>query len=234
MKIETNSKQINPLDLQRLVDGELDLERTQQILGVAEANPEIWKTICSAFVENQLWKSEFVSVDSGIGELNHKDVAVKDREIGWSPAKCLSLAASIFLATSIGFLVMDSGEIGVPASHVSQQQPPDENLAVSPDGPMLANSDGTDLNQTPALYRMQLQDEKGNQFMDSELPLYSGGQAEAERWMRDISSRSNSLTRSPVDSGYQMERNLRYLSGRLGDGRRVVIPVHGIEFSPGQ
>lgn len=48
--------QFDAITLQRLIDGELDLEQVQGLLQVAEADPESWKTIAVAMIEDQLWE----------------------------------------------------------------------------------------------------------------------------------------------------------------------------------
>ena len=230
-----NKELINPIQLQRLVDGELGLDETRQILHKAERNPELWRLIGSTFVENQLWQSVFVTGQNQHSEAPLKNAPHRNSHVGhWTPIQWLSLAATVLLSVSIGSLVIDSGEVQPGVDSVAGNVASVPELE-SDERLQLADTASTvDLNQTPALYRMQLQDDQGNEFMDSELPLYSGRQADAERWMRDISSRSKSMGAPMVDSGYQLERNLKYLSGRLQDGRRVVIPVHAYEFTPGQ
>jgi hypothetical protein len=52
---------INPLDLQRLVDGECDDAEIRSLLTDAESNPENWRAMASAFVEDQVWQKQFRS-----------------------------------------------------------------------------------------------------------------------------------------------------------------------------
>ncbi len=52
---------INPLDLQRLIDGECDDAEIRSLLTDAEGNPENWRAMASAFVEDQVWQKRFCS-----------------------------------------------------------------------------------------------------------------------------------------------------------------------------
>lgn len=46
---------IDPLQLQRLVDGELELEQIQAMLQEAESKPENWRDIATSFIEDHLF-----------------------------------------------------------------------------------------------------------------------------------------------------------------------------------
>lgn len=47
---------IDPITLQRLVDGELDLPQVQQLIKEADVSPDQWRDIATAMIEDRLWQ----------------------------------------------------------------------------------------------------------------------------------------------------------------------------------
>ena len=229
-------KTIEPLDLQRLIDGELDFEQTQQMLKLAESDPESWRLIASSFIENQMWQSEF-AVDTVAGE----DMAVnrfeQGKSFGSGYVKWFSLAAMVLLAASVAFLFNDS-ETGVAGAGVEDQVPSQKLVSdgeIQQDINTIPRFDngGDDLNQMPAMYQVQMEDPNGNTFVDSQVPLYTADLVNARKWL-GRSEVSEQMRRELADSGYGVIHDVRYLRGRLKDGRNFLIPVRNYRFSPGQ
>ena len=150
---------IESFQLQRLVDGELDHDEIRQLLTDAETNPASWRLIASTFVEDQIWKAEFSEqleqsesesasrMSAGASENHHAP------RMWW-----MSLAASVALALSVGFLVGQgdfatgssstdpngvAGGIVDPEQSVRSQAP--LAIAQTPNG-------GDDLKMNPAVY----------------------------------------------------------------------------------
>ncbi len=231
---------IDPVRLQRLVDGELGLDEIQRLLRAAETQPDLWREMATTFVENRLWQNSFVelngSVDSSFGktetaspvEAHPVDSAVDpgtfDRN---SPGWWLALAACVILALSIGFT---AGQWGRDAGSMS----PDVALQI-PDAPAVAD-------ETPRLnqivyrpdYQMQIEDTNGNQLMDSNIPLYDIRRAEQLGLTLKPRVIPDEVLQQIRNSGYQMKQNVQYVSGRMNDGRRFVVPLRQFEFVPGQ
>ena len=223
---------MEPVQLQRLVDGELNFEETQQILKSAEDNPDLWRSIASSFVENQLWQSEFCgqhgfNMDS---QLQTKPMRPVDSRsyfrTGW-----LALAASLLLAISIGGLLVNSDSLGPETQPVSLADNTEvlQNANALVDDPQL-----DDLNQRPAVYhRVQVEDPTGHQYVNSDVPLYSVDPSELQKFISKDDLPEDVRQRA-ADSGYGLQQNIRFLSGRLNDGRRFVIPVRKYSFFQGQ
>ena len=60
--MSSNRPKLDPLTLQRLIDGELDTQQVQEVLLQAQASPEQWKSIAVGFIENQAWQGTFLSL----------------------------------------------------------------------------------------------------------------------------------------------------------------------------
>ncbi|MEM6692622.1 MAG: hypothetical protein AAF664_24545 [Planctomycetota bacterium] len=54
-------------ELQRLIDGTMTAEQRQFFLQLADENPEHWRTIALAFVEEQTLRHELTSLSNGLG-----------------------------------------------------------------------------------------------------------------------------------------------------------------------
>lgn len=222
---------MDPIQLQRLVDGELSFEQTQSVLCGAKDQPQLWETIATAFVENQIWQSEFSSQLECSSAAKPVGSAIATERSAYQVGRWFALAASLLLAVSVGFLV------SWPSDSV-----PGENSGLLANGQQASantslerGAELDDLNQRPAVYhRVQVEDPTGNQYLNSDVPLYRVNPQELEHYVSNDGYLSDDVRRRAADSGYNMQKNVRFLSGRLNDGRRFVIPVRKYSFSQGQ
>ena len=214
----------NPLQIQRLIDGELSIEEVQQLLSSIEPESDNWKKIATSFVENQFLQSQFDKMDAPFTEpiqLQPGSNSGARLPLSW----IWSLAASALLTTSIGVMI--------GANYFS-------NDALRSDFPAVANSTlaaedraSNQLESTPAVYRMQVEDKDGNQFIDSDIPFYQVanwndvGQHKFEEYPDDLRNRV-------LKSGYDLQQDTRFFRGRLHDGRQFVIPIRNTQFAPYQ
>ena len=234
---------IEPFQLQRLVDGELEFEEVRKLLQIADSDAHSWRLIASAFVEDKIWQGEFADqLDSTESESNSQTIASMTMTSARSNAPqmwWMSLAASVMLALSVGFLI-GQGEFSLFGTTSNPNSiaggPVDPSEGTSEPAPLaLAQSEaqGQDLKLNPAVYHMQLEDQQGNQFMDSEIPLYPVKQSGDLQRLRPVEI-PISVRQQARDSGYQIQQNIRYVSGQLKDGRQFVIPIRNYRFSPNQ
>lgn len=226
---------IDPIQLQRLIDGELDFEQTRELIQEVQGDAEAWRLIASSFIENQLWESEFVDEDELLGGKFSAKKRHAPSTSGFSSVRGFALAAMVMLAASVSVLFVNSLDSDRTESPGIVNNVPDPGTGILP--PMdqqlvQRNAKRSDLNQMPALYQVKLQDSNGDSVIDSEVPLYSGRRSEAERWLEQLDR--SELARRAADSGYQVDRDIRYLKGQFKDGRNFLIPVRNYRFSPGQ
>lgn len=216
----------DPMRIQRLIDGELSIEEVQQLLSAIEPESDQWKNIATGFVENQMLQSQFDMLDSPPPTQDIENRSSSFPEASKLPhAWIWSLAASALLTMSIGVLI--------GANYFS-------NDALQGNFPAVANSQtagegvaSMQLENTPAVYRMQVEDKDGNQFIDTDIPFYQDadwndvGQHIFEEYPADVRNKV-------LNSGYDLQQDTRYLRGRLNDGRRFVIPIRNTKFAPYQ
>jgi hypothetical protein len=255
-------KSIDPLLLQRLVDGELDPPQIQQILADATTAPEQWQEIAVGFVENQTWDRAFQSFESGNSTLpTAADAVAADERVADEDAirqtkpssgsihrrsrpSWLVLAASLLAAATIGYMV----------NHIQNRDLPSSNLAketLEPSEPLLASkipdSQTPNPQMTPAMLQpdYHLEVPQDNEYLRdvmaagpvAPVPLYRIGNAEQLKLLNQQRAPAKlppEILQDLAGSGYQMQQDIDFISGRLDDGRSFVVPVRTIRFVPGQ
>ncbi len=255
-------KSIDPLLLQRLVDGELDSPQIQQILTEATAAPEQWQEIAVGFVENQAWGRAFESVESEIStrhaapapvaadeRVSDKDTIRKSKMAPNSIQRrsmpsWLILAASLLAAATIGYMANQIQNRNLPSSKLAKE-------TLEPTEPLLAKvhpDSQTGIPQmTPAMLEpdYHLEVPQDNEYLRdvmaagpvAPVPLYRIGNAEQLKQFNQQRSPAKlppEILQDLAGSGYQMQQDLNFISGRLDDGRSFVVPVRTIRFVPGQ
>ena len=237
-------KPIDPLQLQRLVDGELDNPQVQQMLDDAQASPDQWQEIAVGFVENQIWNRAFVgdesaSTDEPAASTQTIEVSKSEQSFEGQNFSWWILAASLMLAGAIGFMLSELRPTSVPQDSIVENAPTSSVPELSPqlDQPKI----------TPAVlkadYHLEVPPdnaelgELANAAMPASVPLFSIRNMDQ---LRQVDRQQTNYKLPPElleelqGSGYQMQQNVKFLSGQLGDGRSFVVPVRTIRFLPGQ
>jgi hypothetical protein len=230
---------VNIRRIQRLVDGELGIDETRRLVVQADLEPEKWKQIGAAFIEEQLWRKAFLTevdrYESDAKPAGRSRMTVK-RDSRFRPLGWLSLAATMLLGLTIAFVLDRSGD-----PKPSTDRPPDHSLANVGNltrGPFKSEP-GFDrdpnqgLNTNPAVYRMQVEDNLGNSQFESDIPLYSPDHPQAAELFREMEI-PLALRQRAAESGLQLQQNIRYLSGRFDNGRSFVIPIRKFVVTPVQ
>ena len=130
--------ELDPILLQRLVDGELELDQLRELLSTADSNPACWKEMATAMVEDRLWQSsvrESMSNTELPPDLATETLDVRPPSITTDLPKrnngsgngsrfttMFWIAASIFLASVLGYML---GGYANPVNY----------LATGPDNP---------------------------------------------------------------------------------------------------
>jgi len=253
---------IDPLKLQRLIDGELDSSDVQEILREASDSPKQWEAIATGFVENQIW-SQAVCTDANPESMtngfsvpqNSSDlVEVKKNKTGVPPRigfPWQALVASMMLAAMLGYGINQVQNRGIgkvePLNSIvdneslkprMQIQTPKQSI---PDAVVAQNEDESEPGFTQANYHFEIpkDNERLNELVGQPgepVPLYRV--ENAQQWQAINRKRNKALPPELIKrftgSGYQMMQDVELISGKLGDGRTFVIPVQTIRFLPNQ
>lgn len=249
-------KSIDPLQLQRLVDGELDPTEVQQLLTEAKVAPDQWQEIAVGFVENQIWDRAFQSEEptSHLPPEHHEDAPESvDRKTdpNWEiPSEPKStgrpntsrwvMAASLMVAAAMGYMTSQIQNRNIPSTQLA-------NDSTHSDSEMLAKSESQSPESmiTPAALEpdCHLEVPQDNQYLGdvagtpmAPVPLFRIQNSEQLKSFRQKQQASvpPEIVKQLSGSGYQMQQDIHYISGRLGDGRSFVVPVRTIRFYPGQ
>jgi len=269
-------KPIDPLQLQRLVDGELDQPQIQQMLSAANATPQQWQEIAVGFVENQIWERAFLSDETasspasvatapaaeGPTPADQNSVQVtpptvknelqrtEDHRVDRHPSRHhrsihsrLVMAASLLAAATIGYMGNQIQNRILPSTKIA------ENASAPSSEPLIANNTepktpGSQLRPAVLEPDYHLEVPQDNEYLRdmaagpvAPVPLYRIGNAEQLKQFnqqRDPVNLPPEILQHLSGSGYQMQQDINFISGHLGDGRSFVVPVRTIRFVPGQ
>lgn len=246
---------MDPMNLQRLVDGECSVEEIQQLLSGAMDSQESWRNVATAFIEDQLFRRQFNDQDQpSPPELaSQPDRAIEPLPLGKRNSSrgttllhWVAIAAAVCLAALIGYIVGNDpgdpvGQVPIAsapepaADEIIPEQESTFDLAANRSEPRMTNASLPD-------YRMQLLDEDGEHtdsaLYNRDIPLYSVNS-------RDQLDRLTAVNRQQMelpdewkaklaDRGIRTRVRVDYVSGNLKDGRSFVIPVRTINFYQGQ
>lgn len=238
--MSSNRPKLDPLTLQRLIDGELDTQQVQEVLLQAQASPEQWKSIAVGFIENQAWQgtfnSNFAETDSDhVSDNTPEPVAsaaadrnsLRKSSIGW-----LAIAASLLAAASIGYMTSQAQNQNVPGNSIAENKSND-----SPVKPKLTTAALTS-DLTPD-FHIEVPRAPGFDGLGArnQVPIYrvtNADQLRQLRAQREIESEfPRRIMEQLSDSGYQIEQEIEFVSGQV-DNQSFIVPLRTIRLIPGQ
>jgi hypothetical protein len=248
---------MDEIGLQRLVDGALDAdERREFLAGLDHAGldhagldsagldsagldsagldsaPELWREVALAFVEEQVLLAELGAPRQSQDAADA--VVVKPSSPATvspaivsptivSPTIVLAIAVSLLVVFGVGFRW---GQW--QAGPLTPSSPP--RIATSGDGNREAVDveppRGESLDPAPA-YRLMLAHQGGEAV---ELPVYERSQIGDLPWDPADMGRFKQFNETLVQRGYRADMQTEYLSGRLEDGRQIVVPYRTVSL----
>jgi len=248
-----NQSNLDPLILQRLIDGELQTEQVQQILAQAQSAPQQWETIAVGFIENQAWHR---ALNSQFADRNADDITEQlldsELESETSPKHSLAsdkrenqkqlkrergpwwvIAASLLAAAAIGYMTNQIVNRSLPVNSIAEKE--SQSRSGAPLTPELTAADLIpDFHvEVPQDSRFAIQ---GNDSANR-VPVYrvtNTDQLKQFQAQREIESAfPRSVVEQLSNSGYQIEQEIEFVSGEFDD-QSFVVPLRTIRFIPGQ
>lgn len=261
--MNSNQPKLDPLSLQRLVDGELDTRQVQEILLQAQDSPEHWKSIAVGFIENQTWEnalnssfaqpvaSRNTTLDSWLEQSRSRNNAVN--EMGdeletvavpqaavernpqqRAPVRWLAIAASLLAAASIGYMANQIQNRNLPNTSIAETRP--ANDFKTPVRPAM-----TATKLTPD-FHVEMPQESGfgghqGRNSNGQVPVYRVTNTDQLRQLRAQRAIESEFPRRIIEqlsnSGYQIEQEIEFVSGQVDD-QSFVVPLRTIRLIPGQ
>ncbi len=227
------------LIVQRLVDGELSPQERAAYLRQIDGNVAAWRDVALAFIEQQVWRSyaqEFAgpaeyrrpqTVDESrlpaIERADSKRIKAGKRPTVsgqtswrvWGPRLMLTAAATLFALTlALRFTTPP------PYSNDQMIQAPPPTIQQRPEQP------GPMVTATEQPLMLQVGD-------DLQVPLFQQFEQLTDALNTANFDINPAVQRQFMDAGYQLQPNLRFISGRVAeDGRAFLVPVHGWQVRP--
>lgn len=253
-----------PLTIQRIVDGEYRPDELRVWVDQADASSERWRELALAFLENQAWSDSFRSraiagteiteritehLSNG-GDSNpsnepaplvgpptapNQSLARPTRwslSGGWGVLASAAAVALILFALNAWPGNNDPGESGRVSNVATQpaDQPPALNRADSSPQPV---HDPTSLVAYRPDYRMKLLDDQG-QPAGSDIPLFTEQSARKIGYTVAPTPIPDELRQQWARSGYRVQQDVDYLTGKLDGSRQFVVPVRTTSVAIGQ
>jgi hypothetical protein len=243
------NQRIDETRLQRLVDGALNEYERQEFLVGLEGQPELWREVALAFVEEQIWQREIAGlqhgdeqrrpaeenipaggrrVSPGLPAASRRDAAAGRRS--W--VTVLALSVSLFAMLAAGFQLggWRSRSQNVAAPVVEQLGGDDSRTGTrsvdSPDSETPGSSwRGAD--NLASDYRIVWPHEEGQVV---EMPLIEESQFDTNSWEHGDPMIVEELNKRLRRRGYRADWQTEYLTGRLDDGRQLVVPYRTVSL----
>lgn len=249
---------MTPIQLQNIVDGQCSHDERARLL--QSLNDDQWRTLALALLEEQQWSKEIAlfaqstnqrdAIDSldkssatssgAIVEPNRHPTAVHG---SWQNF-FVALAAGLLLCVGFyggswlrsvqdGFSTPNGEAVAVqPSNRMSGQSASGMLASGNSQAPIVMASEGNsmpvvDSSRTP--YRMVLTDSTNK---EAEIPIYDWDDVDpdvlAARDAYEVARINQQLRRR----GYEVEVQPEYYTGKLKDGRQIVVPVRNVGIRP--
>lgn len=234
---------MSPLDLQRIVDGELDHAARAEILRSLGEDARAWRSLALSLLEDQQWsrglRRELFRDDSG-SELSAGGASLriapqtlistsgsavtpfKKNSFRSSWFTALAASVTLFIGLASGVLMRSLREGDSMARIVAPLQDGTRDSATTAENSPRSERD------LKLPMKMVLTGTGRSENTPLEIPVVEASKIDPEAlWAREARELAK-LQQKLKREGYRMEWEPRLYSGRLNDGRQVVVPVHNV------
>ncbi len=187
----------------RLVDNQLSDSDRAELLLAADREPELWRKITLAFIEEQVWCSAISAQNGGVITCPHGYKSSWANSVTRSSAHAikpwwLAMAAVALIAVTISVRMMTIGGDGNGSSTLID--PNHETIAV---------------NNKPYMLEMG----------DQQVPLYEHSDSMSDFLAQSEGELDPLFLQQLQNAGMDVQPNTRYITGSAPDGRSFVVPV---------
>ncbi len=247
---------MDPLEIQRLVDGELPPSERKLLLKQIDSAPENWRTVALALLEEQAFSREIrhanvlmasqppntLTVARASDAYNDSWRITFFGKSGWKGiVLSATLAASVLFVIGITVVqpMFDSSVDGSnstnaiaqsAASQSNKNSNPINNDWGSPIGELTVASDDASLQPTKDFSAVQGQTQPHEN--SNRIPVYEVRADQARRWMEDEARRMDSWREQLRQRGYELDSKPNQIERTLPDGRSLIVPVNQWNVRP--
>jgi hypothetical protein len=249
---------MDPLEIQRLVDGELPPSERKQLLRQIDSEPENWRMVALALLEEQAFSKEIRQVNGSMVSMPPNTLTVTRASDAYQDNLLLTffgksgwkgIVLSATLAASVLFVIgitvvqtmfndsVDGSNStnaiaqsdALPANTITNSIPIDNDWG-SPVGELTLASDDATLQPSGNFSAMQGQAQpRGN---TNRIPVYEVRADQAKRWMEDEARRMDSWREQLRQRGYELDSKPNRIEKTLPDGRSLIVPVNQWNVRP--
>lgn len=230
---------IDPIRIQALVDGECSAAERRRLLSQIENQPERWRELALALLEEQAFRSEIGSMRAVVSEGQQDGaqkvslVSLKDgNELGvlrakkrWYAEPVLAACLMLSIGVAIGRFVM-RGDVGLLSSG-SNSNP----LLVDNQTTNTPSGIGGGLTQEEYERTLPVADLRASNN-GYEIPVYDVNHVDPALV---YAKRASEIEKAKVQlrrQGYDLDLQHNYLTGQLQDGRKVIVPIQEVGLRP--
>ncbi|MEZ6094240.1 MAG: hypothetical protein R3C03_08360 [Pirellulaceae bacterium] len=243
---------MNELQLQRLVDGRLTLPELQNVLRRVDGNEAQWKSIATAFVEEQLWQRELrtkssedaitiaksdllangQAEDSIPGIAPSREFSSNNAKGQWNGSQMSrwSTLAAILIVVPTAFLIgwmSGNGSSDTPDSiNFPSNSVASSNASVNT--PIFTQNEVPEASFATinAPYSLQLMD--GDQVINA--PLLTTAMVRDLKYQPTLRKISNEIQQPLRKQGFELAPELHYVRGQTPDGRLIIVPIETVRL----
>jgi len=230
---------MNPLELQRLVDGELSHSQRAELLGNLELDSPLWRDLAMTLLEEQQWAKEIrieqrlpcFQPSSTLGLApNQPEAKLADRgDFGSETSGRSGLWAGILACCAMLAIGLCGGYLW---SHYSTDavRAADKTILTNSQSPTdPSNPDSRNPFENASPWRVLVESPSATPI---EIPLVDARDIDPQWLVANNSLEIAKLNQKFRRKGYELDVKPTVYSGSLQDGRRFVVPVHDVSLKP--
>ncbi len=210
-------------EIDRLVDGELDVAERSRLFEALDASPEEWRGCALAFLEAREWRESLEPVAACARRTPDRVIAERSRARPWPGLVWAGLAGCVAIAFGLGFglgagAFDDSGFAPAPLVRDagSAAEAPIESTLLDEDVSTKAAGSRDSVELVGVI-----QDPESERV----LPIVSGPGLD-EEWLRGLPPPLTDYDRQRLErQGFHVEQGRKFVSVEMRDGERVTIPI---------
>lgn len=239
---------MSPLHRQRLIDGEMSHSERAELLNGLDKDPNQWKALAMGLLEELVWIQQFPKsledkqetdtplAQTQISPVDRSDnLLPQDKTITgrWGAREFGALATAAVLFLAFGWFV---GRFASLSNSQTTQEPGLYTAAKPPVGQELRNPamlpQGWTSDSLPKGRNNSRKEVLVDDHYAHEIPLLDAKEVDPKLLLANEALEFAKLNQQLKRKGYQLDVQPQYFSGKLDDGRKVLVPVHNVSLKP--